>query len=207
MHVYVFQNNMDEQISLSVSLEEEEEEEEQEKEIKTKKVHRKVEEEKSTHGKPLKKAKMEMDESCTSQKQETIKVKMSSNTSSQRIYDKRNFCLYCEKPYAKITRHLKQKHSGEVDVAKALSYKQGSPMRNLLLTKVRNMGNYHHNSTVLSTGKGEIIPKRQATYMSKANDYLPCKFCLAMYVKTDLWRHQKRCKLQLRDNMPGRRKV
>lgn len=83
MHVYVFQNNMDEQISLSVSLEEEEEEEEQEKEIKTKEVHRKVEEEKSTHGKPLKKAKMEMDESCTSQKQETIKVKMSSNTSSQ----------------------------------------------------------------------------------------------------------------------------
>ncbi len=69
------------------------------------------------------------------------------------------------------------------------------------------MGNYHHNSAVLSTGKGEIVPKRQAMYMSTATDYLPCKFCFAMYVKTDLWRHHKRCKLQVRENMPGRRKV
>ncbi len=148
-----------------------------------------------------------MDESakgCKSQKQHMIKVKMSSNTPNRRIYDKKNICLYCEKPYAKITRHLKQKHSGEVEIAKALSYKQGSPMRNLLLTKVRNMGNYHHNTAVLSTGKGEIVPKRQAMYTSTATDYLPCKFCFAMYVKTDLWRHHKRCKLQVRETMPRR---
>ncbi len=47
-----------------------------------------------------------------------------------------------KRPYAKITRHLKQKHSGEGEIAKALSYKQGSSMQSLLLTKVRNMGNY-----------------------------------------------------------------
>ncbi len=186
IHVYVFQNNMDQQISLSLEMSEEE--------SKSKEVQGKVEEEKATHG-------------CTSQKQRTIKVKTSSNTPKQRIYDKKNVCLYCEKPYAKITRHLKQKHSGEGEIAKALSYKQGSSMQSLLLTKVRNMGNYHHNSAVLSTGKGEIIPKRQAMHMSTATDYLPCKFCFAMYVKTDLWRHHKRCKLQVRENMPGRRKV
>ncbi len=186
IHVYVFQNNMDQQISLSLEMSEEE--------SKSKEVQGKVEEEKAIHGR-------------TSQKQRTIKVKMSSNTPKQRIYDKKNVCLYCEKPYAKITRHLKQKHSGEGEIAKALSYKQGSSMQSLLLTKVRNMGNYHHNSAVLSTGKGEIIPKRQAMHMSTATDYLPCKFCFAMYVKKDLWRHHKRCKLQVRENMPGRRKV
>ncbi len=188
IHVYVFQNNMHQQISLSLEMSEEEEE------SKSKEVQGKVEEEKAIHGR-------------TSQKQRTIKVKMSSNTPKQRIYDKKNVCLYCEKPYAKITRHLKQKHSGEGEIAKALSYKQGSSMQSLLLTKVRNMGNYHHNSVVLSTGKGEIIPKRQAMHMSTATDYLPCKFCFAMYVKKDLWRHHKRCKLQVRENMPGRRKV
>ncbi len=211
INVYVFQNNMEQQVSLSLEMSEQEEEEEaEEEEIKTKEVQGKVEEEKASHGKLLLKAVVEMDGSgqgCKSQKQHMIKVKMSSNTPNQRIYDKKNFCLYCEKPYAKITRHLKQKHSGEVEIAKALSYKQGSSMQNLLLTKVRNMGNYHHNSAVLSTGKGEIIPKRQAMHMSTATDYLPCKFCFAMYVKTDLWRHHKRCKLKVRENMPGRRKV
>lgn len=170
---------MDQQVSLSLEMSEQEEEEADEEEIKTKEVQGKVEEEKASHGKPLLKAVMEMDGSaqgCKSQKQHMIKVKMSSNTPNQRIYDKNHFCLYCEKPYAKISRHLKQKHSGEVEIAKALSYKQGSSMQHLLLTKVRNMGNYHHNNAVLSTGKGEIIPKRQAMHMSTATDYLPCKF-------------------------------
>ncbi len=122
---------MDQQVSLSLEMSEQEEEAEEE-EIKTKEVQGKVEEEKASHGKPLLKAVMEMDGSaqgCKSQEQHMIKVKMSSNTPNQRIYDKKNFCLYCEKPYAKITRHLKQKHSGEGEIAKALSYKQGSSMQ------------------------------------------------------------------------------
>ncbi|XP_073781211.1 uncharacterized protein isoform X2 [Danio rerio] len=217
-------NNMDQQLSLFVEMleeeeegekEEGEEEEEEEKEdndeeevSETKEVQGKIEAQKAIRGKPLKKTMTEMDESANDcQNQHMIKVKTSSNKPCQRIYDKKNVCLYCEKPYAKITRHLKQKHHGEVEVAKALSHKQGSSMRNLLLTKVRNLGNFHHNSAVLSTGKGEIIPKRQALNVSVATDYLPCKFCFGMYVKTDLWRHHKRCKLQKKENILVRRKV
>ena len=106
---------------------------------------------------------------------------MSSNKEHQRIYDKKNYCLYCEKPFAKLTRHLKQKHADNVEVAKALAHSQGSTMHRLLLEKIWNMGNYHHNCSVLSSGNGLIIPKRQATYPSTATDYLPCKFCFAMY--------------------------
>lgn len=210
-NVYVLQNNTEQQVyPFLETSEEEEDKDEEKKESKTKQAQGKVAEEKAIQGKLLTKARMEMDEcaqGCASQQQNMIKVKVSSNTPYQRIYDKKNFCLYCEKPYAKITRHLIQKHSREVEVAKALSCKQGSAKRNLFLTKVRNMGNYHHNSSVLSSGKGEIIPKRQATSVSTATDYLPCKFCFAMYIKTDLWRHHKRCKLQVKDNMPGKRKV
>ncbi|XP_073690489.1 uncharacterized protein [Garra rufa] len=150
--------------------------------------------------------KMDEDAGCSSH-QQNIPVKTSSNTAHQRIYDKKNYCLYCEKAYVKIARHLTQRHSGKVEVAKALAQRKGSVMRNLLLTKIRNMGNYHHNISVLSTGKGVIVPKRQATYHSTSHDYLPCKFCYAMYVKTDLWRHHKRCKLQVKDCMPVNRKV
>lgn len=107
----------------------------------------------------------------------------------------------------KITRHLYQKHSDKADVAQALAHKQGSAMRSLLLSKVRNMGNYYHNCSVLSSGKGQIIPKRQATQPSTATDYLPCKFCFAMYIKTDLWRHHKRCKLQVKEAAPLKRKI
>ena len=136
-----------------------------------------------------------------------INVKMSSNTEHQRIYDKKNYCLYCEKPFSKITRHLKQKHSDKVEVAEALAHRQGSTMHILLLGKIRNMGNYHHNCSVLSSGNGQIVPKRQATYQTTATDYLPCKFCFAMYVRTDLWRHHKRCKLQVKSDGPVQRKV
>lgn len=139
--------------------------------------------------------------------QQNIQVKRSSNTAHQRVYDKRNYCLYCEKPYAKIARHLTQKHCNKTEVAKALMHNKGSSMRNLLLSKVRNMGNYHHNCSVLSSGKGQIIPRRQAINPSTAADYLPCKFCFAMYVKTDIWRHHKHCKLQVKEDGPVRRKV
>ncbi|KAK0150502.1 hypothetical protein N1851_008399 [Merluccius polli] len=139
--------------------------------------------------------------------QRHINVKMSSNKEHQRIYDKKNYCLYCEKPFAKLTRHLKQKHADMVEVAKALAHGQGSTQHRLLLEKIRNMGNYHHNCSVLSSGNGLIVPKRQATYLSAATDYLPCKFCFAMYVRKDLWRHHKRCKLQVKNDGPVKRKV
>ncbi|XP_041853923.1 uncharacterized protein LOC121648062 [Melanotaenia boesemani] len=152
-------------------------------------------------------SKTEQNSSSCNSKQHDVTVKVSSNTAHQRVYDKKNFCLYCEKPYAKITRHLKQKHSNKPDVARALAHKQGSTMHCLLLTKVRNMGNYNHNCSVLSSGKGQIIPKRQATCQSAATDYLPCKFCFAMYVKTDLWRHHKRCRLQVKEGSIVKRRV
>ncbi|XP_026076500.1 serine/threonine-protein kinase Nek2-like [Carassius auratus] len=128
----------------------------EEEEIKTKQAQGKVAEEIAIQGKPLTKAWMEM-QGCASQQLNMIKLKVSSNTPYQRIY---NFCLYCEKPNTRIKRHLILKHSREVEVAKALLFKPGSAKRNHFLLKVRNMGNYQHNNSVLSSGKGEIIQEK-----------------------------------------------
>ncbi|XP_054896090.1 uncharacterized protein LOC129366337 [Poeciliopsis prolifica] len=66
------------------------------------------------------------------------------------------------------------------------------------------MGNFQPNCSVTKSGKGQIIPKRQATYPAAASDYFPCKFCFAMYVKSDLWRHHKHCKLRSKEDIATR---
>ena len=34
------------------------------------------------------------------------------------------------------------------------------------------------------------------THDVSPSKYLPCKYCLALFVKNDLWKHQKKCKLR-----------
>ncbi|XP_051810227.1 uncharacterized protein LOC127535707 isoform X2 [Acanthochromis polyacanthus] len=148
---------------------------------------------------------MKTDENVLECSLKGVKVKMSSNTPHKRVYYKKNYCLYCEKPFGKVTRHLMRKHQDEVDIAKALAHKQGSTMCSFLLSKIRNKGKYIHNCSVKSARQGQMVPKRQTTYLLSATDFLPCYFCLAMYIRTDLWRHQRRCKL--RPDGPVKRKV
>lgn len=109
-----------------------------------------------------------------------VQVKMSSNSGHQPIYDKKNYCLFCEKPFVKISRHLKQKHSDKPEVAKDHAHRQGLDMCNSLLSKLQNMGNYHHNCLVLSSGKGQIIPQRQATHASSDNRQTICLASFAL---------------------------
>ena len=60
---------------------------------------------------------------------------------SKNYHAKRNFCLYCEKSYAKIARHLEQKHSRESKVASALACPKKSKER-AQLTKKRALMNW-----------------------------------------------------------------
>ncbi|XP_051800033.1 uncharacterized protein LOC110969108 isoform X1 [Acanthochromis polyacanthus] len=187
------------QISLSLDMSEEEDDIDDEPTEVDDEVAKKVITKKAV------KTGMKTDENVLECSLKGVKVKMSSNTPHKRVYDKKNYCLYCEKPFRKVTRHLMRKHQDEVDIAKALAHKQGSTMRSLLLSKIRNKGKYIHNCSVKSARQGQMVPKRQTTYLLSATDFLPCYFCLAMYIRTDLWRHQRRCKL--RPDGPVKRKV
>ncbi|KAG9342390.1 hypothetical protein JZ751_016390 [Albula glossodonta] len=118
------------------------------------------------------------------------------NDEGKRVWDKRHFCFYCEKPNSKIARHLERKHLHEPDVAHALSYPKGSKRRAVLLEKLRNKGDYYHNVEVLKNGGGELVTWRQPAAGADPNDYLPCQLCLGFFIKSELWKHEATCRLK-----------
>lgn len=122
-----------------------------------------------------------------------------------RVYDKKQACYYCGKLVCKIARHYEQKHQSEREVAIALSFSKGSPTRKKHLEKLRLLGNYHHNVTVLETGKGELILKRRPTSAEKCipDDYLPCNYCLGFFKRQELWKHIRACGAKPKDGNPN----
>lgn len=121
---------------------------------------------------------------------------------NRRLYDKKQTCFYCGLLVSKITRHHELKHMTEKEVAIALSFNKGSPWRKKHLEKLRLLGNYHHNLTVMETGKGELIVCRRPTSGKGCNpsDFLPCNFCLGFIKCQELWKHVKTCKFKPDEN-------
>lgn len=76
--------------------------------------------------------------SQSSSDMEVIVQKCKKKKGGGRVYNKRHYCLYCSKPYAKIARHLDQKHSNEEEVARAFSNPKGSAQRKLQISLIRN---------------------------------------------------------------------
>ena len=112
-----------------------------------------------------------------------------------RVFDKKQACYYCGKLVCKIARHYEQKHHSEREVAIAISFRRGCPTRKKHFEKLRLLRNYHHNLTVLETGKGELILKRRPSCDKKCNpsDFLPCQYCLGFLKRQELWKHIKSC--------------
>jgi len=120
------------------------------------------------------------------------------NENRTRIYDKKQACYYCGKLLTKVARHYEQKHESEREVAIALSFNKGSPNRKKHLEKLRLLGNYHHNMTVLKVGKGELIVSRRpsTTERCNPNDFFPCEHCLGFIRRQKLFKHVKSCKFK-----------
>ncbi|KAM4558342.1 M-phase phosphoprotein 8 isoform 1-T1 [Odontesthes bonariensis] len=113
---------------------------------------------------------------------------------------KKHFCLYCKMAFTQLAKHLEKKHAEETDVAHAIHFPKGSKVRQTLLDQIRNKGDYEHNCQVLKSGEGEIVNKKQAKKRTvSVRDFLPCQHCFAFYRKTDLWRHERSCKVRKGD--------
>lgn len=112
-----------------------------------------------------------------------------------RVYDKRQACFFCEKLYAKISRHLERQHSDESEVAKAFAHPRSSKERKKALEKLRLQGNFHHNLRVLESKSGQLIVMRRPGGEEECSqdDFLPCPDCLGFLKRKDLWRHVKVC--------------
>ena len=65
--------------------------------------------------------------------------------------------------------------------------------RKRALDILRNEGDFLYNVDILKNGDkngfGLIVAKRPQAREHSPKDYLPCKYCLRFYVKTELWRH------------------
>ncbi|XP_060604908.1 uncharacterized protein LOC132757603 [Ruditapes philippinarum] len=121
-----------------------------------------------------------------------IKIQTSGAKFGKRS-QKKQCCIYCETLTTKLARHLELKHSSEIEVARALSFPKKSEMRRKAWLVLSAKGNFLYNSKVVENGNGTIIPKYRQRKDSKNKEYLPCEFCCAHFVKSDLWKHQKTC--------------
>ncbi|KAF7644540.1 hypothetical protein LDENG_00220200 [Lucifuga dentata] len=113
-----------------------------------------------------------------------------------RVYNKKQYCLYCNKPTIKIARHLKAKHSDESAVKEAFSFQKGSKMRKMHLDLIRNKGNYEHNTAVLKKGVGELVACKQPRDAANRDDYMHCAFCQGLFFRRTLWRHVQVCRFR-----------
>ncbi|XP_063052960.1 uncharacterized protein LOC134447436 [Engraulis encrasicolus] len=127
----------------------------------------------------------------------------------KRLYNKRQYCLYCKKPYSKISRHLERKHSKEPDVARAIGFPKNSKERQLHLKLLRNRGNLAHNAKVVQTGEGNLVACKTPKYGMQTHDFAPCTFCQGLFTKKVLWRHVRICEFRPDDfkARPGRNRV
>jgi len=118
-----------------------------------------------------------------------------ANHNNSRRSEKLHSCIYCSKMYARISRHYTQVHSQEMDIAKILALSKKSKERKGMWTKIVNKGNFNHNIEVMKNQQGVVIPKyRPRKNQDSMTKYIPCKYCLGMFVSTDLWKHARKCK-------------
>ncbi|XP_058231857.1 uncharacterized protein LOC131343978 [Hemibagrus wyckioides] len=126
----------------------------------------------------------------------SVLVRGISKTSKKpRVYDKKQYCLFCSKPLSKMARHLEQVHSTESEVAKALSFPKGSKERKNLLDHLRNRGNFAHNAEVVQSGKGDLVPCKKPRKDCDSKTFVHCSNCQGLFARKYLWCHMKRCEL------------
>ncbi|XP_043094725.1 uncharacterized protein rnf214 isoform X2 [Puntigrus tetrazona] len=150
------------------------------------------------------------EEPCSSQNaMDGVVVSAYQKKGVSRVYNKRHYCLYCCKPYAKMARHLEGSHASESDVAKALSFPKSSKERKKQLDYIRNRGNYAHNAAVMESGKGELVPYKRPSKEAQGKDFMHCAYCQGLFARKVLWRHMRTCILQPQSVplKPGKKRV
>ena len=116
---------------------------------------------------------------------------------------KNNHCSFCDEVVMQLPRHLRRQHAELPEVSAELC-KHGKELK-LGLLRLRNLGNFRHNISVLENGCGILhVSKRSHKKSKAAEDYLPCVHCLAFYCRDQLWRHCRRCPLNKKQSAVGK---
>ncbi|XP_073732486.1 uncharacterized protein [Misgurnus anguillicaudatus] len=174
---------------------------------------RKAEEAGSSSGKCMtavssKRMKCQTEETETSSDKKTLVQSMPSPQKKSRSYNKKQYCLYCSKPYAKMARHLEFVHRNEVEVAKAVAFPKRSKERRVQLNLLRKRGNFAHNTDVVRKGEGEMIACYRPKKCKNPKEFIHSIHCQGLYNKLSLWKHIKNCPLKPKDDdAQGRKRV
>ena len=115
----------------------------------------------------------------------------SKGLTGERIYDKIHYSIL-QFAGKKIGRHLETRHKDELDIKMLQGLAKKEKLRQL--DWLRILGDFYRNMVVLRTGGDLIVwwrPDKDA--IVNVNDYIPCKFCLAFLLKSDLWKHVQGC--------------
>jgi len=110
------------------------------------------------------------------------------------VHDKRHACYYCDMLVTNIGRHYQEIHSDEKEVTQ-LCQATNKKEKQIQLSKLRLLGDYHHNVKVIQMKRGLMILVRRPSHghTPDVGDYLPCTHCLGFLHRKDLWRHVKHC--------------
>lgn len=100
-------------------------------------------------------------------------------------------CYYCGKSVVKMTRHLKEAHKNEQDVARAVA--AGGRVLQRTMLRLKNSGVFKQNVKTLQDGNGTLIVCRRSDNDHIVEDYTPCPYCYTFVIKTELYRHCASC--------------
>lgn len=102
-------------------------------------------------------------------------------------------------------------HTTHAEIVHAFTLPECSKERKILLEKMRNKGNFKHNTAVLQGGTGSLKVKRRPKAKAVGGRFIHCIHCQGMYLRKELWRHVRRCPCKPENEdltkEPGRTKV
>lgn len=117
---------------------------------------------------------------------------------TNRNWDRKNACVYCEHLVTNFTRHLKRRHPNEKEVLTYLSIvdadpKQRKKRRQDITDELRNRGNYLYNSKVSFEREGDLLPNRRNLKDNTASpsSFVICKTCLGTFKRSTFYRQQE----------------
>ncbi|XP_057708152.1 M-phase phosphoprotein 8 isoform X2 [Corythoichthys intestinalis] len=136
----------------------------------------------------------------TRKRKKVVLTESSSDEGEEKEVLKKHFCFYCHAPFSQLEKHLEKNHADEKDVAQAIHFPRGSKVRQNLLEKIRDSGDYEQHAKGLRKEEGENVTQTEIKYPKICvRDFLPCQHCYKFYRKTDLWRHEQSCKAKKND--------
>jgi hypothetical protein len=122
-----------------------------------------------------------------------VKTRGTIRSGCKKVYDKINYCVFCDAAVGKISRHLLNVHKNEIEVKKIGLLTTGSKQRKSALSQLSLDGNFKHNGTVLEAGRGDLVVGRRSADSHSIDCYLPCLSCNQFFNKRSLSRHVTSC--------------